>query len=366
MRSATARWKANAAGITHERLRTKGFGEDEIGKIEAALESAFDIRFVFNKWTLGAEFCTGALKIDAATLDSTDFDMLKHLGFSKAEIEVANLHVCGAMTLEGAPHLKAEHLPVFDCANPCGRIGKRALSVASHIHMMAAVQPFISGAISKTINMPSNATVKECGESYMLSWKLALKANALYRDGSKLSQPLASQVFQFDEEEDEEEFAAASPAARTTIVTERIVEKVIERFTRDREKLPQRRKGYTQKAIVGGHKVYLRTGEYEDGRIGEIFIDMHKGRRRVPLPDGRVRHRDLHGPAIWRAAGGIRRRLHLHPLRTRGHGAGQRLHQERDLHPRLHLPRACGVLSRPPGPRPCSARDGRRHRLRRR
>jgi ribonucleoside-diphosphate reductase alpha chain len=268
--------ESNAAGITHERLRTKGFGEEQIGKIEAALESAFDIRFVFNKWTLGAEFCADTLKIDAATLDSTDFDMLKHLGFSKVEIEVANLHVCGAMTLEGAPHLKAEHLPVFDCANPCGRIGKRALSVASHIHMMAAVQPFISGAISKTINMPNNATVKECGESYMLSWKLALKANALYRDGSKLSQPLASQVFQFDDEEDEEEFAAASPAARTTIVTERIVERVVERFNRDREKLPQRRKGYTQKAIVGGHKVYLRTGEYEDGRIGEIFIDMHK------------------------------------------------------------------------------------------
>jgi ribonucleoside-diphosphate reductase alpha chain len=143
--------------------------------------------------------------------------------------------------------------------------------------MMAAVQPFISGAISKTINMPNAATVKECGESYMLSWKLALKANALYRDGSKLSQPLASQVLQFDDEEDEaEEFAAAPQVTRTTTVTERIVERLIERVSREREKLPQRRKGYTQKAIVGGHKVYLRTGEYEDGRIGEIFIDMHK------------------------------------------------------------------------------------------
>ena len=143
--------------------------------------------------------------------------------------------------------------------------------------MMAAVQPFISGAISKTINMPNAASVKECGESYLLSWKLALKANALYRDGSKLSQPLASQVLQFDDEEDEaEEFVAASQTARTTIVSERLVERVIERISREREKLPQRRKGYTQKAIVGGHKVYLRTGEYEDGRIGEIFIDMHK------------------------------------------------------------------------------------------
>jgi ribonucleoside-diphosphate reductase alpha chain len=179
------------------------------------------------------------------------------------------------MTLEGAPHLKDEHLPVFDCANPCGRIGKRALSVESHIRMMAAVQPFISGAISKTINMPNGATVKECGESYLLSWKLALKANALYRDGSKLSQPLSSAVFAFDDEEDEAE--EMTPVQRTTVVTERVVERVIERVKeKEREKLPQRRKGYTQKALVGGHKVYLRTGEYEDGRLGEIFIDMHK------------------------------------------------------------------------------------------
>jgi ribonucleoside-diphosphate reductase alpha chain len=265
------------AGLTHNALRAKGFGSEQINKIEASLESAFDIRFVFNKWTLGEEFCTGTLKLDAAELDAPDFDMLKSIGFSRAEIDAANLHVCGAMTLEGAPHLMPEHLPVFDCANPCGRIGKRALSVESHIRMMAAVQPFISGAISKTINMPSSASVKECGESYMLSWKLALKANALYRDGSKLSQPLASSVFAFDDEEDEIEEVLSAPAAqRATIVSERIVEKLIERVSREREKLPQRRKGYTQKAIVGGHKVYLRTGEYEDGRIGEIFIDMHK------------------------------------------------------------------------------------------
>jgi ribonucleoside-diphosphate reductase alpha chain len=264
--------------LSHGALRAKGFGDAEINKIEAGLEQAFDIRFVFNKWTLGEDFCRDVLKLDPEAMDVADYDLLKALGFARAEIDAANLHVCGAMTLEGAPHLKDEHLPVFDCANPCGRIGKRALSVASHIHMMAAVQPFISGAISKTINMPNNATVKECGESYLLSWKLALKANALYRDGSKLSQPLASAVFQFDDEEDEaEEFIAAPAAARTTVVTERIVEKVIERIAaHDREKLPTRRKGYTQKAIVGGHKVYLRTGEYEDGRPGEIFIDMHK------------------------------------------------------------------------------------------
>jgi ribonucleoside-diphosphate reductase alpha chain len=261
--------------LSHGALRAKGFGDEEIGKIEAALESAFDIRFVFNKWTLGEKFCAEVLGLDTAALDAPDFDMLKVLGFARAEIDAANLHVCGAMTLEGAPHLKDEHLPVFDCANPCGRIGKRALSVESHIRMMAAVQPFISGAISKTINMPNAATVKECGESYILSWKLGLKANALYRDGSKLSQPLASSVLQIDDDEDEME--DLSQVARTTIVTERVVEKIVERIVaHEREKLPQRRKGYTQKAIVGGHKVYLRTGEYEDGRPGEIFIDMHK------------------------------------------------------------------------------------------
>jgi ribonucleoside-diphosphate reductase alpha chain len=262
--------------LSHDALRAKGFGDDQINAVEAALEAAFDIRFVFNKWTLGAEFCADVLKIDAAALDAPDFDLLKSIGFSRADIDAANLYVCGAMTLEGAPHLKDEHLPVFDCANPCGRIGKRALSVESHIRMMAAVQPFISGAISKTINMPNSATVKECGESYMLSWRLGLKANALYRDGSKLSQPLASSVLQIDDDEDEE-LQDAPVAARTTVVTERIVEKVVERVReKERERLPHRRKGYTQKAVVGGHKVYLRTGEYEDGRIGEIFIDMHK------------------------------------------------------------------------------------------
>jgi ribonucleoside-diphosphate reductase alpha chain len=261
--------------LSHGALRAKGFGDEQIAAVEGNLEAAFDIRFVFNKWNLGEEFCRDVLKLDPAQMDVPDFDLLKTLGFARAEIDAANLHVCGAMTLEGAPRLKEEHLAVFDCANPCGRIGKRSLSVESHIRMMAAVQPFISGAISKTINMPNAATVKECGESYILSWKLALKANALYRDGSKLSQPLASSVLQIDDDEDEIE--ELSPVARTTVVTERIVERVIERVhEKERERLPHRRKGYTQKAVVGGHKVYLRTGEYEDGRIGEIFIDMHK------------------------------------------------------------------------------------------
>src|SRR6201994_2008737 len=184
------------------------------------------------------------------------------------------------MTVEGAPHLKAEHYPVFDCANPCGRSGKRYLSVESHIRMLAAAQPFISGAISKTINMPNDATVEDCKNAYVESWKLALKANALYRDGSKLSQPLQSQLIADEEDEDDavETFIAQPQAARAAAAAERIVEKIVERVTvlREREKLPSRRKGYTQKAVVGGHKVYLRTGEYEDGRLGEIFIDMHK------------------------------------------------------------------------------------------
>jgi ribonucleoside-diphosphate reductase alpha chain len=261
--------------INQDSLEAKGFGDEQIGEIEAALESAFDIRFVFNKYTLGAKFCTEVLKLDAAQMDAPDFDMLKTLGFSKADIDAANLHVCGAMSLEGAPYLKEQHLAVFDCANPCGRIGKRALSVESHIRMMAAVQPFISGAISKTINMANSAAVKDCGEAYMMSWTLGLKANALYRDGSKLSQPLSSQVFAFADEDDDLE--APRPAAAQTIVTERIVERVIEKVrSHERERLPHRRKSYTQKAIVGGHKVYLHTGEYEDGRLGEIFIDMHK------------------------------------------------------------------------------------------
>ncbi len=185
------------------------------------------------------------------------------------------------MTVEGAPHLKLEHYAVFDCASPCGRTGKRYLSVESHIRMLAAAQPFISGAISKTINMPNDAAVEDCKEAYMLSWRLGLKANALYRDGSKLSQPLNSQLIEDDDDEAEEAveaLMASNAPARASAVAEKIVERIVERIERirEREKLPDRRKGYTQKAIVGGHKVYLRTGEYVDGRLGEIFIDMHK------------------------------------------------------------------------------------------
>jgi len=269
----------DAPGINHDVLRGKGFNEGTLQKIEDALGNAFDIKFVFNKWTLGEEFCTRVLGFSEEHLNDVGFDMLKALGFSRADIESANTYCCGAMTLEGAPHLKEDHLPVFDCANPCGRIGRRYLSTESHIRMMAAAQPFISGAISKTINMPNAATVEECKEAYMLSWRLGLKANALYRDGSKLSQPLSGALVEEDEDdvaEMVEELMAAPQAQQAPIVAERIVERIIERDRADRRRLPQRRKGYTQKAIVGGHKVYLRTGEYEDGDLGEIFIDMHK------------------------------------------------------------------------------------------
>jgi ribonucleoside-diphosphate reductase alpha chain len=268
-----------APGVNHTTLKQKGFTEEAIEKLEKALRSAFDIKFAFNKWTLGEEF-VAKLGIAPEKLADPRFDLLSALGFTKREIEAANVHVCGAMTVEGAPHLKAEHYPVFDCANPCGRNGKRYLSVESHIRMMAAAQPFITGAISKTINMPNDATVEDCKAAYLLSWKLALKANALYRDGSKLSQPLQSQLIAEEDEEDDvvEAFVEKPTAARVSALAEKVVEKVVERIVvmRERERMPDRRKGYTQKAVVGGHKVYLRTGEYDDGRLGEIFIDMHK------------------------------------------------------------------------------------------
>ena len=261
-------------------LKDKGFTDAILAKLAGSLENAFDIKFAFNRYGLGDDFCRDTLGFTDEQLNDYDFNMLEALGFSKEEIEAANIHVCGAMTLEGAPHLDDAHLSIFDCANVCGRIGKRFLSVSSHITMMAASQPFISGAISKTINMPNNATVEECGKAYMQSWKLGLKANALYRDGSKLSQPLSSALVDDDDMEEFEDAVASPQAAAVTPVVEKIVEKIIEREriirSEDRERLPHRRKGYTQKASVGGHKVYLRTGEYEDGRLGEIFIDMHK------------------------------------------------------------------------------------------
>jgi ribonucleoside-diphosphate reductase alpha chain len=266
-----------APAINPSTLKAKGFTTEKVDAVNAALKSAFDIKFVFNQWTLGADFLKGVLKVSDEQMADMSFNLLDHLGFSKKDIEAANIHVCGAMTLEGAPFLKNEHLAVFDCANPCGKIGKRYLSVESHIRMMAAAQPFISGAISKTINMANEATVEDCKNAYMLSWKLGLKANALYRDGSKLSQPLNASLIEDDNDEDAlEEFLQAPAAAQAVTITEKIIERVIEKVVRTQEKLPGRRKGYTQKAKIGGHTIFLRTGEYDDGRLGEIFLDMNK------------------------------------------------------------------------------------------
>jgi len=285
---------AGAPGINYETLSARGFTAEKITAAEKAVATAFDIKFAFNKWTLGEAFLTGPLGLPAERIDQPDFDLLTEIGFSKREIEAANEYACGAMTLEGAPGLDPKHLPVFDCASPCGRKGKRFLSVESHIRMMAAAQPFVSGAISKTINMPNEASVEDCKEAYLLSWRLALKANALYRDGSKLSQPLNAQLLADEEDEQEEVLASITAdqpqAQRAMVLAERLTQRVaeleeekarLERHLREdrrglREKLPDRRTGYIQKAVVGGHKVYLHTGEYKDGRLGEIFLDMHK------------------------------------------------------------------------------------------
>ncbi|MDP2377688.1 vitamin B12-dependent ribonucleotide reductase [Reyranella sp.] len=262
----------DAPAINHETLTARGFDAETLARVEKAIVTAFDIRFAFSRYTLGDSFCREALGLDDATLSDPKLDVLACLGFSKSDIAQANIHACGTMTLEGAPGLKREHLPVFDCANPCGRDGTRSLSAESHIRMMASAQPFVSGAISKTINMPNEATVEDCRKAYEMSWRLGLKANALYRDGSKLSQPLSAMALGNDRAANDD-LAELSPAARAPIIVERIVEREVRA---GRERLPQRRKGYTQKANVGGHKVYLRTGEYEDGRVGEIFVDMHK------------------------------------------------------------------------------------------
>ncbi len=268
-----------APAINHDTLAARGFDGPALERIEKALPTAFDIRYAFSRYTLGEAFCRNVLAFDDATLADPELDVLARLGFSKSDIAAANIFACGTMSLEGAPNLRREHLFIFDCANPCGRDGTRSLSAESHIRMMAAAQPFISGAISKTINMPNAASVDDCRKAYEMSWRLGLKANALYRDGSKLSQPLSAMAIGDDAEDRaaNDDLADMNPAARAPIIAERIVERIVEReVCAGRERMPQRRKGYTQKAIVGGHKVYLRTGEYEDGRIGEIFIDMHK------------------------------------------------------------------------------------------
>jgi len=266
-----------APAINHASLADRGFSSEAIESVENALANSFNIEFAFNKYVLGEDYCIEVLGIEKSTLNGLGFSLLQELGFTSDEIDTANLYVCGTMTVEGAPHLKSEHLAIFDCANPCGRVGARHLSPDSHITMMAAAQPFISGAISKTINMPNTATIEDCKLAYHKSWTLGLKANAIYRDGSKLSQPLAGEIgehwYDSDDRTPQETVFDKPASSRAEIIAERIVERVVER---QRQRLPDRRKGYTQKALVGGHKVYLRTGEYDDGGLGEIFLDMHK------------------------------------------------------------------------------------------
>lgn len=261
--------------ISHDKLKEKGFTNEKIEAIEKQLPNVFEISFAFNKHSLGEDFCKNKLKFTDEQLSDWSFNMLQELGFSEKEIAEANDYVCGTMTIEGAPFLKPEHYPIFDCANKCGNKGQRFIHFMGHVKALAAAQPFITGAISKTINMPHNATIEEVSSAYVESWKLMLKANALYRDGSKLSQPLNSTsgeiidaVLAMGDEEDFDETVDAKRIHQE--VEEKIVYKPI------RRKLPTKRKGFVQEATVGGHKVYLRTGEYNNGKLGEIFIDMYK------------------------------------------------------------------------------------------
>jgi ribonucleotide reductase alpha subunit len=255
--------------VNHASLHAKGFPDDVLKSIEAQLPGVFELPFAFNRWSVGDAVCIDKLGFTKEQIEAPNFDLLTALGFTRAQIDEANGYVCGTMTVEGAPRLKPEHLPVFDCANRCGKFGKRFLAAESHIRMMAAAQPFVSGAISKTINMPHSASIEDVKKAYLLSWQLCLKANALYRDGSKLSQPLNSVADAPDLEAE-----AVAPEAKAEPV--QIAEKIIYRYIAHRRRLPDRRAGYTQKARIGNHKIYLRTGEYEDGTLGEIFLDMHK------------------------------------------------------------------------------------------
>ncbi|MEO5953063.1 MAG: vitamin B12-dependent ribonucleotide reductase, partial [Chloroflexia bacterium] len=261
--------------ITHENLRLLGFDDAALDRIEASLPSAFELGFAFSQFTLGEDFCKNVLNLSDDQLNDRA-GILPALGFTRADISAANDYVCGTMTVEGAPHLKDEHLNVFDCANKCGRKGTRYLAPSSHLHMMAAAQPFITGAISKTINMPQSATIAEIGDIYMKSWRLMLKAVAIYRDNSKLSQPLNSSIADDIEDEEEEETGGIPIVQRVTELAAAGAQAVQTSYIARRQKLPNRRAGYTQKANIAAHNIYIRTGEYEDGRLGEIFIDMHK------------------------------------------------------------------------------------------
>ena len=288
---------AGAPFINHQSLSEKGFIADEIKRLDAAAATAFEIGFIFNKYTLGEE-CLQRLGFTPEQYNDFEWSLLEALGFSDEQIEAANDYVCGTMMLEGAPYLKEQHLPVFDCANKCGKKGQRYIHAHGHIRMMGATQPFISGAISKTINLPNEASVEEIADSYLLSWELGLKACALYRDGSKLSQPLSnkSDKKKKTEEAATEEPTAAEAVQQSSIVdmakltVEELLEEVQKRVQAspdtklkrklasivERRALPAKRRGFTQKAKINGQAIFLRTGEYSDGTLGEIFIDMAK------------------------------------------------------------------------------------------
>ncbi len=254
-----------APGIDQARLKQKGFTEVAIEAVEAALASAFDIKFVFNKWTLGEEFCTKVLGLPQDRLDDPGYELLPALGFTQEEIAAANVHCCGAMTLEGAPGLKDEHLAVFACAAPGAAGFGPVVGPAAKLAMAAAIQPFLNGSVDLELALPRSATPEDCGKLFHDAWSGGLKSLHLTREAARLGEDL----------EWEDGFAEAAIQNQSEQLPERVVEHIVARHA-SRTRLPQRRKGYTQKAQVGGHKVYLRTGEYEDGRLGEIFIDMHK------------------------------------------------------------------------------------------
>jgi ribonucleoside-diphosphate reductase alpha chain len=266
-------------GINTETLSAKGFTGEDIAMIEATLPGVFEIGFAFNQWTLGEETMQ-RLGFTGQEYNGRGFNMLSALGFSDAEISEANDVICGRQTIEGAPGLNDEHLKVFDTANKNGKYGERYIHHIGHIKMMAAAQPFISGAISKTINMPNEATVADIEESYEMSWELGLKAMALYRDGSKASQPLSSTSDEGVSAEESDEITAA--VERDVDIFSGMYQpgmspsEAYAAMPRPRFLLPARRAGFTQEARIGGHKVFLRTGEYDDGTLGEVFLDLAK------------------------------------------------------------------------------------------
>ena len=259
-----------APGVSAESLRAKGFGEAELAKVNESVRNAFSVSFAFGQHVLGKDFLAGALKVPESAFSQPGFSLLAHLGYSADDVELANRYACGTMTIEGAPHLAEEHYAVFDTASPNGKLGRRAIAWKAHIEMMAAVQPFVTGAISKTINMGASTTIDDIKGAYLLSWKKMLKSIALYRDGSKLSQPLSSLMPGADAG------AAAVLAVLQDSESGVGVELASPGRPKKRNPLPAKRFGYTQKVKIGSHSIFLRTGQYEDGSLGEIFLDMHK------------------------------------------------------------------------------------------